>query len=153
MKTAKTIVKETSKVIAPEVETAKKAATKVEVKAAVKEEVKTPAVEISPVVEKTNETVKSAPAKKTLEKKAAPAKKAPAKKIPEKSTVIKETVFLQYLGKEINHQDIVKQVKEIWTKSLKKKVGDIKSITIYFKPEENAAYYVVNDDASGSIPL
>ena len=66
---------------------------------------------------------------------------------------MKEAVYLQYNGKEINHQDIVKQVKEIWTKQLKKKAGDMKSINIYFKPEENAAYYVVNDDVTGSIEL
>ena len=79
--------------------------------------------------------------------------KATAKKSAAKKTPIKETVYVQYLGKEINHQDIVKQVKEVWTKQLKKKVGDMKSITIYFKPEENTAYYVINDDVKGSISL
>lgn len=30
---------------------------------------------------------------------------------------------------------------------------DIKSINIYVKPEEFAAYYVINDDATGKIDL
>lgn len=124
-------------------------------KAVVKEAVKT---EAKATVEKKTSVKEKAP-KKEETKAAAPVKeaeegkKAPAKKAPAKRAAIKETVYLQYLGKEINHQNIVKQVKEIWTKQLKKKVGDIKSITIYFKPEENTAYYVVNDDVTGSIAL
>ena len=54
---------------------------------------------------------------------------------------------------EAQVEAFVKQVKEVWTKQLKKKVGDMKSITIYFKPEENTAYYVINDDVKGSISL
>ena len=60
---------------------------------------------------------------------------------------------LQYLGKEINKDDLVKQVKDIWTKELKNKAGDLKSVTLYLKPEENMAYYVINDDVTGSIAL
>lgn len=62
-------------------------------------------------------------------------------------------VYLQYLGKEINKDDLVKQVKDIWTKELKNKAGDLKSVTLYLKPEENMAYYVINDDVTGSIAL
>lgn len=64
-----------------------------------------------------------------------------------------ETVYLQYLGKEINKDDLMKQVKEIWTKQLKNKVGDMKSVTLYLKPEEDKAYYVINDEVTGSIDL
>lgn len=66
---------------------------------------------------------------------------------------VKEEVYLQYAGKEINKDELVKQVKEIWTKQLKNKVGDIATITLYLKPEENKAYYVVNGDVSGSLDL
>lgn len=81
------------------------------------------------------------------------AKKAVAKKAPAKKTAVKETVYLQYLGKEIDKDALTKQVKEIWTKQMKKKVADLKSITLYLKPEENTAYYVINDDVTGSIEL
>ena len=79
--------------------------------------------------------------------------KAPAKRTMTRNTAVKETVYLQYLGKEINKDDLVKQVKDIWTKELKNKAGDLKSVTLYLKPEENMAYYVINDDVTGSIAL
>ena len=78
---------------------------------------------------------------------------APAKRTTTRKTAVKETVYLQYLGKEINKDDLVKQVKDIWTKELKNKAGDLKSVTLYLKPEENMAYYVINDDVTGSIAL
>ena len=87
-------------------------------------------------------------------------KKAPAKKetSAKKSTsarkaAVKETVYLQYMGKEINKDDLLKSVKEIWTKQLKKKAGDLKSVELYLKPEENRAYYVVNGDTTGELEL
>ena len=49
--------------------------------------------------------------------------------------------------------EIFQKVKEVWTKVLKNKVGDMKDVKIYLKPEESAAYYVVNDDTSGKIEL
>ena len=79
--------------------------------------------------------------------------KAPAKRTSTRKTAVNETVYLQYLGKEINKDDLVKQVKDIWTKELKNKAGDLKSVTLYLKPEENMAYYVINDDVTGSIAL
>ena len=79
--------------------------------------------------------------------------KAPAKRTTTRKTAVKETVYLQYLGKEIDKDDLVKQVKDIWTKELKNKAGDLKSVTLYLKPEENMAYYVINDDVTGSIAL
>ena len=79
--------------------------------------------------------------------------KAPAKRTTTRKTAVKETVYLQYLGKEINKDDLVKQVKDIWTKELKNKAGDLKSVTLYLKPEENMAYYVINDYVTGSIAL
>lgn len=80
-------------------------------------------------------------------------KKTPAKKTTAKKQEIKETVYLQYLGKEINKEDVLKKVKENWTKVHKKKIGDIKSVTLYLKPEENAAYFVINGDITGSVEL
>ena len=79
--------------------------------------------------------------------------KAPAKRTTTRKTAVKETVYLQYLGKEINKDDLVKQVKDIWTNELKNKAGDLKSVSLYLKPEENMAYYVINDDVTGSIAL
>ncbi|MDY3249287.1 MAG: DUF6465 family protein [Candidatus Choladocola sp.] len=114
-----------------------------EVKEEVKAEVKKAAAK-APAAEKTA-------AEKTTTAKAA--SKTAAAKAPARKAAVKETVYLQYLGKEINEADLMKQVKEIWTKQLKKKAGDLKSVTLYLKPEENMAYYVINDDVTGSIEL
>ena len=105
-------------------------------------------------VKAVTETVKEAA--KKVEEVAADTKKAvkttaasTATKTAAKKTAVKETVYLQYMGKEINKEDLMKQVKEIWTKQLKNKAGDMKSVTLYLKPEENKAYYVINDDVTG----
>lgn len=102
-------------------------------------------------VEKVTEKV----AEKTEElvEKTEKAGKTTARKAPEKKAEVKETVYLQYLGKEINKDDLMKRVKEIWTKELKNKVSDLKSVTLYLKPEENAAYYVINEETTGKIEL
>ena len=76
--------------------------------------------------------------------------KSEVKKTAEKrtrKTAVKESVYLQYLGKEFNSADIVE--------AGKKDTGEIKitSMTVYLKPEENKAYYVVNGDVTGSVEL
>lgn len=92
-------------------------------------------------VEETTAAVKTE-AKKATVKKAAPAKRA-----------VKETIVLQYLGKEIDKDNLMKQVKEIWTKQMKNKVSEMKTVTLYLKPEENMAYYVINGEVTGGIEL
>ena len=76
--------------------------------------------------------------------------KSEVKKTAEKrtrKTAVKESVYLQYLGKEFNSADIVEAAKKA---SGEKKIT---SITVYLKPEENKAYYVVNGDVTGSVEL
>lgn len=65
----------------------------------------------------------------------------------------KANVYLQYLGKEFSTKDILVKAKDTWMKESGKGPEDIKSINIYLKPEEFAAYYVINDDATGKIEL
>lgn len=69
------------------------------------------------------------------------AKKAPAKRAAAKD--IKTSVVVQFAGKEVTEKELIAAVKKAYTKK-GNKVGDIKTIEIYVKPEENAAYYVVN---------
>lgn len=97
---------------------------------------------------------KEVKAAKTAEKEVKEVKPAkPAAKAPAKKAAVKETIYLQYLGKEIDKEVLMKQVKEIWTKEQKRKVSDMKSVSLYLKPEENAAYYVINEEVSGKIDL
>ena len=128
--------------------------TKATAKATASQATETVAKTVEKVVKAAEKTTKAV-AEKAEEVKEAVKEtaKAPAKRTTTRKTAVKETVYLQYLGKEINKDDLVKQVKDIWTKELKNKAGDLKSVTLYLKPEENMAYYVINDDVTGSIAL
>ncbi|MDO5539087.1 MAG: DUF6465 family protein [Eubacteriales bacterium] len=96
-------------------------------------------------------TEKKAPAKTTAAKKTTA--KTAVTKTTVKKTAVKETVYVQFMGNEVSTDEIMKKVKENWTKVLKNKVGDMKSVTLYIKPEEGKAYFVINDDVTGSVEL
>ena len=87
--------------------------------------------------------------KKAAEKKTAAKKTTAAKKKAE----LKTELFLQFAGKEFTEKDILQKVKDVWTKTLKNKVGDMKDVKIYLKPEESAAYYVINGETTGKVEL
>ena len=63
---------------------------------------------------------------------------------------IKVKAFVEYHGKHVEQKDIIARVKKAWTKS-GKKVGDIKEMDLYIKPEENAVYYVINGTETGAV--
>ena len=58
--------------------------------------------------------------------------------------------FVEYYGKQVEEKDIIARVKKAWTRS-GKKVGDIKEMDLYIKPEENAVYYVINRTETGAV--
>lgn len=87
-------------------------------------------------------TEEKAPAKKSA--KPAAAKKPAAKKDVKVKTVV------EYYGKQVEEKDIIANVKKAWTRS-GKKVGDIKSMELYIKPEEAAVYYVINSTETGAV--
>lgn len=165
----KTAAKKTAEVKAEPVKAAEKAVKAEPAKAEAKAEKAEPAKAIetkkdttkkletkAAVLVDTPEETKAAETK-TAEKKA-PAKKAAvkkpaAKKAPAKKAEVKTEIFLQFAGKEYTEKEIFQKVKEIWTKVLKNKVGDMKDVKIYLKPEESAAYYVVNGDTTGKVDL
>ncbi len=66
---------------------------------------------------------------------------------------VKEQVYLQYGGREVSEEDLMKRVKEIWRKEFKRKVSDLATVSFYLKPEENKAYYVINGEVSGSLDI
>ena len=101
-----------------------------------------------------SETAKNtapAVAEKETAVKKAPAKRAAAKRTTAAKKEVKKTSFLQYAGKEVDLDSLYEQVKTIWTKEMGKKAGDLKDIKLYVKPEEFAAYYVINEEITGSI--
>ncbi|MBR1382614.1 MAG: hypothetical protein IJ555_02195 [Ruminococcus sp.] len=116
-------------------------------------------IETAPVKETAAEALAEKPAKKTPAKKAAtkaktPAKaaekKTPAKSKTAKSSDPKETVKVQFGGEEFDFANIKKAVEADYKSKFK---GKVKTIEIYIKPEDKAAYYVINGDFSDKVEL
>ncbi|MEE1250988.1 MAG: DUF6465 family protein [Lachnospiraceae bacterium] len=134
-------------------ETVTSATTKVEEKvsdvvAKAEEKVSDAATKVSETVaEKATDvkaTVKTA-AKKTADKVTASTKKA------EKEVLIPE-IYVQYAGRESNEKDIVERIKATYVAE-GHRAGSIKSLQVYLKPEEDAAYYVINQKYAGRVSL
>lgn len=132
------------------VETVKTETAAPAVKAEVKETVKE-----APKAEVKAEAVKAeAPkAEKKAEVKAAPKKRGPKPKTEktEKKEAV-QNVYVQFAGKEILTADLVGQVTEKWV-ALGHRASSIKELNLYVKPEDSAAYYVINGKESGKIEL
>ena len=103
------------------------------------------------------EPVKAEPAKKTAAKKET-AKKETARKTTAKKTVkaekpaVTQNVYVQFAGLEISTADLTAKVTEEWV-ALGHRASSIKSLDLYVKPEDMAAYYVINGKESGKIAL
>ena len=133
-KTAKETAKETVEELKKSAETA----------------VETVETEIAKIPEKTEKVKKAAAAKVTKAKKDIEAKADDVKAAVKKAGTTKKAdpkvdVVVEFAGKQI----VAKDVKDAVLKAYKKanKGVEIKTVEIYIKPEENAAYYVVNGDA------
>lgn len=111
----------------------------------------TKAIETRAGVLQNPESVRREP-KKTAPKKTTQ-KRTVVRKHGTKNTEEKTEFFLQYAGKEYTEKEILQKVKDIWTKELKQKAGDMKAVKIYLKPEESSAYYVINEDTTGKVEL
>lgn len=105
--------------------------------ALVKEAVPAPVKEAAP---KKEVPVKKAAAPK---KEAAPKKTAAPRKAEPVKKSVKATVYVQYQEKEISSEKLIAEAKKAYLAAGNKE-ADIKTIDVYVKPEEDAAYYVVN---------
>ncbi len=111
--------------------------------------------EVKLVEAKTTEKKADKAEKKAAEKK--PAKKAAApkaeKKPAEKKTAAKSAkapavkAMVEYRGVQVSLDDIVAAIKADW------KGEAIKTLEVYVKPEDAAAYYVVNGAEGGKVSL
>lgn len=165
----------TAKVTAPVTKTSEKAETtkKAETVKAVaatepkkieKEPVKTAAPKAEPVKPTTKEEKAKPEAKNTEKKVEDKAVKTATKKTATKKTTAKKTTarkttakkeikvsaFVEYFGKQVEEKDMIARVKKAWTSS-GKKIGDIKTMELYIKPEESAVYYVINGTETGAV--
>lgn len=106
-----------------------------------------------PVAEKPA-AVKAAPSKPVAEKpaavKAAP-KKAAAKK-PAAPKKVAETLVIQAAGNEWDTAAVKEQVIAAYVAAGHTR-SSISSLTVYIKPEEHKAYYVINEKAIGSVDI
>lgn len=97
--------------------------------------------------------------KKTTAKKAtatkAVAEKAETKKATttKKAATKKEEVTVEFAGKAYTTEQLVQIAKDVWKYDLGRKATEFKTVKIYVKPEECQAYYVVNDEVTGSFAL
>ena len=82
-----------------------------------------------------------------------PAKKNATKKSTAKKADLKTSVCLQFAGKSYTEEDLVKIARDVWKYDLKQKLGDLVSVELYVKPEENTVYYVMNKNFEGSFNI
>ena len=62
----------------------------------------------------------------------------------------KTSMFVEYQGKQVEDKAIIANVKKAWTEA-GHKVGDIKTMELYIKPEEASVYYVINETETGKV--
>lgn len=68
----------------------------------------------------------------------------------EKPVEVKPDIFVQYREYETNMDDIAARIKEDY---FRKEVAPIRSMQIYIKTEDSAAYYVINEGCVGKVSL
>ncbi len=59
-------------------------------------------------------------------------------------------MFVEYQGKQVEDKTILAAVKKAWTEA-GHKIGEIKTLEVYIKPEEASVYYVINDTETGKV--
>ena len=91
-----------------------------------------------------NKAAAAEPAQKPAKAVRKTAAKAPAKKVAE--------VYLQFGENEWNMSQVLEQAKAAYGAEGHRLSG-IRSFSLYVKPEEKKAYYVVNEKTTGSIDL
>ena len=107
------------------------------------------AVEVKTVAKKEDKAPAKA-ATKAAEKKPAAKKATTANKAPAKAAKVENNIYVQFSGMEFDTAAIEKAVKADYTAKNGKK--DMKSVSIYIKPEDMKAYYVI-DGIIGDVAL
>jgi hypothetical protein len=144
----------------------KKIAAKVE---EIKTDAKTVAKEVEAKAEEVKETIVKEVAPAKVEETAAapvveqkPEKKRPGRKPGSKNKTTKEDkiakkeadteVFIQFGAGEASVQAAIEKIRAEYV-AQGHRASAIKSLRVYLKPEENAAYYVINEKAPGKVDL
>ncbi|MCM1105228.1 MAG: DUF6465 family protein [Clostridium sp.] len=109
--------------------------------------------EAAPVVKKKPGRKPGSKTKKTAEKKAPAAKKAAAEKKAPVKRRAKNSITLEWDGRSLTEESLVQSAKDVWQYDLGRDVKDFKSVELYIKPADQAVYYVINGDVTGSFGL
>ena len=109
---------------------------------------------------KTLKEQKAAKALKTAEQTALKNETAAEATAEAAASSIKETKTTETIKEEVKKVETKKvEPKKVEAKpapkaiSTQKDVGDLKDVKIYLKPEDSAAYYVINGDTTGRVEL
>lgn len=111
-----------------------------------------------PTTKKAASTAKKTTATKTAAKKTT-AKKTAAKTTAKKTTTRKAAtkpnvmIEIQYSYKHISNDELVQKSLDNYQYDLKGDPTKVKKLSIYVKPQEDKAYYVVDDKISGDIDI
>ena len=101
-------------------------------------------------------TAKSAVRAAAAEAKAVEAKAAEAAPVEEKPAEVKEEVkpevYIQFQGQEAVVEEVIEKAKKQFVEE-GHRMSTIKTIQVYLKPEEYAAYYVINQKHAGRVDL
>lgn len=88
-------------------------------------------------------------------------RKPGVKNKPKETKAVKETkaaaenknaVYVEFAGKQYKTEDVIANIQAAWVAE-GHRVGSIKSLNVYIKPEECRAYYVINEKNIGSVSL
>lgn len=64
--------------------------------------------------------------------------------------LIKESMFIEFNGNQVNQKDLFNKARQEW-KDNDNKVKDLKTVDVYYKPEEQKCYYVMNKDSKDEL--
>lgn len=109
------------------------------------------AKEVSAAPAAKEEKVRKRPGRQpmTAEEKEAAARARAAEK--EKADNLRPDIFVQYQDGEVDMAALVEAARADFRKTKKRTL--VTAMRIYFKPEESAAYYVINDNYEGKITV
>lgn len=74
------------------------------------------------------------------------------KKAPARAKNVESVLHIQYGGRSYSQEDLMNIARDVWKYDLKHKEGELESVELYVKPEENKVYYVMNGE-SGSFSI
>lgn len=114
---------------------AQAAARKAAAESKIAEETKAVVAEAKPVVKKAVEETKKATKKATTRR---------------KKKDMKVNAYVEYYGKQVHEDIMIANVKKAWIKA-GHRIGEIETMDLYIKPEEDKVYYVINGTESGSV--